>query len=77
LFRGFAIFGCQGDESCNKVWVKLAFYFPVVKIDSCGAGEVVGFILEVQVIEKGGVGFLMPEFGIVRVFIVKVKLRLE
>jgi hypothetical protein len=77
LFRGFATFGCQDDESCNKVWVKLAFYFPVVKFDSCGASEVVGLILEVQIIKKGNIGLLMPEFGIVRVFIIKMKLRLE
>jgi hypothetical protein len=77
LFRGFATFGCQDDESCNKIWVELAFHFPVVKLDSCGAGEVVGLILEVQVMEKGGIGLLMPEFGIVRVFIVKMKLRFE
>jgi hypothetical protein len=77
LFRGFATFGCQDDESCNKIWVKLAFYFPVVKIDSCGAGKIVRFILKAQVMEKEGVGLLMPEFGIVKVFIIKMKLRLE
>jgi hypothetical protein len=77
LFRGFAIFSCQNDESCNKVWIKFAFYFPIVKLDSCGAGEVVGLILKVQVMKKEGIGLLMPEFGIVKVFIIKVKLRLE
>jgi hypothetical protein len=77
LFCGFATFGCQGDESCNKIWVKLAFYFPVIKFDGCGAGEVVGLILEVQIMEKEGVDFLMPEFRVVRMFIVKMKLRFE
>jgi hypothetical protein len=77
LFCGFATFGCQNDELCNKIWVKFAFYFPVIKLDGCGAGEVVGLILEVQIMEKEGVGLLMPEFKIVRVFIIKVKLRFE
>jgi hypothetical protein len=77
LFRGFAIFGCQSDESCNKIWVKLAFYFPIVKFDSCGASEIVSLILKVQVIKKGDIGLPMLEFGIVKVFIVKMKLRFE
>jgi hypothetical protein len=34
-------------------------------------------ILKVQVIKKGGVGLLMPEFGIVKMFIIKIKLRFE
>jgi hypothetical protein len=77
LFCGFATFGCQGDESCNKVWVEFASYFPVIKLDGCGAGEIVGLILEIQIIKKGGIGLPMPEFRVVRVFIVKMKLRLE
>jgi hypothetical protein len=51
LFCGFAIFSCQSDESCNKIWVEFASYFPVVELDDCGAGEIVGLILEVQVIK--------------------------
>jgi hypothetical protein len=51
LFCGFATFSCQSDESCNKIWVKFAFHFPVVELDDCGAGKVVGLILEVQVIK--------------------------
>jgi hypothetical protein len=77
LFWGFATFGCQNDESCNKVQVEFASNFPIVELDGCGAGEVVGLILEVQVMEWGGIGLLMPEFGIVRVFIIKMKLQLE
>jgi hypothetical protein len=51
LFCGFATFSCQSDESCNKIWVGFAFYFPIVKLDDYGAGEIVGFILEVQVMK--------------------------
>jgi hypothetical protein len=51
LFCGFAIFRCQNDESCNKIWVEFAFYFPVIELDGCGAGEIVGLILKVQVVE--------------------------
>jgi hypothetical protein len=47
LFCGFAIFNCQNDESCNKIWVKFAFYFPVVELDGCGADEIVDLILKV------------------------------
>jgi hypothetical protein len=51
LFCGFATFSCQSNESCNKIWVKFASHFPVVKLDDCGAGEIVGLILKVQVIK--------------------------
>jgi hypothetical protein len=51
LFCGFATFSCQNDESCNKVWVGFAFYFPIVELDGCGADEIVGFILKVQVMK--------------------------
>jgi hypothetical protein len=77
LFCGFATFGCQDDELCNKVWIGLASYFPVIKFDGCGAGEIVGLILEVQIMEKEGINLPMPEFKVVRVFIVKIKLRFE
>jgi hypothetical protein len=51
LFCDFATFSCQNDELCNKIWVEFAFYFPIVELDGCGAGEIVGFILKVQVIK--------------------------
>jgi hypothetical protein len=51
LFCGFAISSCQNDESCNKIWVKFAFYFPIIELDGCGAGEIVGLILKVQIME--------------------------
>jgi hypothetical protein len=51
LFCGFATFSCQNDESCNKIWVKFASYFPIIELDNCGAGEIVGLILEIQVIK--------------------------
>jgi hypothetical protein len=51
LFCGFATFSCQNDESCNKIWVKFASHFPVVELDGCGAGKIVGLILEVQVMK--------------------------
>jgi hypothetical protein len=51
LFCGFATFSCQNDESCNKIWVKFASYFPIIEFDGCGAGEIVGLILKVQVIK--------------------------
>jgi hypothetical protein len=51
LFCGFATFGCPSDKSCNEIWVKFAFYFPIVKLDGCGAGEIVGLKLKVQVMK--------------------------
>jgi hypothetical protein len=51
LFCGFATFSCQNDESCNKIWVKFAFHFPIIKLDGCGAGEVINLILKIQVIK--------------------------
>jgi hypothetical protein len=47
LFCGFATFSYQNDESCNKIWVKFAFYFPIIELDGCGADKVVNLILEV------------------------------
>jgi hypothetical protein len=47
LFCGFATFSCQNDESCNKIWVEFASYFPIIELDGCGAGEIVGLILEI------------------------------
>jgi hypothetical protein len=51
LFCGFATFSCQSDESCNKIWVGFAFHFPIIKLDGCGANEIVGFILKVQIMK--------------------------
>jgi hypothetical protein len=73
LFCGFATFSCQNDESCNKTWVGFAFYFPVVELDGCGAGEIVGLILEVQIMKLENIDLLMLKFGIIRVFAIKHK----
>jgi hypothetical protein len=51
LFYGFATFSCQNDESCNKIWVEFAFHFPIIELDGCGAGEIVGLILKIQIIK--------------------------
>jgi hypothetical protein len=51
LFCGFATFGCQNNELCNKVWIKFAFCFPIVELDGCGASKVVDLVLKVQVIK--------------------------
>jgi hypothetical protein len=49
----------------------------ITAIEAKVVGSLVRSNFLIQVMEKGDIGLLMPEFGIVRVFIIKMKLRLE